>query len=134
MCCLQGMKARTHLYQQDNIEATVFCTIPCDSEVPSKASDWLKAQYEVRRNNRAALACRCQTRATLRGWVLILGNSVIFGRKGSGLGCSCWCRWNKWLETLIEGVGSSRPKNWCLVKLFHSTPSVHIRSTSLCWD
>jgi hypothetical protein len=57
MCCLQGMKARKHLYQQDN-EATVFCTISCDFEVPSKASDWLKAQYEARRNNREALACR----------------------------------------------------------------------------
>jgi hypothetical protein len=41
------MKARKHLSQQDNIEATVFCTIPCDSEVPSNVSDWLKGQYEA---------------------------------------------------------------------------------------
>jgi hypothetical protein len=102
VCCLRRMKARKHLSQQDNIEATVFCTIPCDSEVPSNVSDWLKGQYEasttIAQRSRAGAKLGRRSVAESHSW-----RFRHFGRKGSGLGCSCWRHWNKWLETLSRG-------------------------------
>lgn len=43
----------------------------------------------------------------------ILGSSVILGAREVVLAVR-WCRWSKWLEALLEGVGRS---NWCLALL-----------------
>jgi hypothetical protein len=133
VCCLRRMKARKHLSQQDNIEATVFCTIPCDSEVPSNVSDWLKGNTRPAQQSRSA---RVQVpNSGDAPWLSpILGGSVILGAREVASAVHVGVTGINGWKRFLEGVGSSRPKNWRLANLSHSAPSVHIRSTSLCWD
>jgi len=81
VCCLQGMKARKHPSQQDNIEATVFCTVPCDSEVPSNVSDWLKGQYEASTKQLRSARVQVPNSGDAPRLGPILGGSIILGAR-----------------------------------------------------
>lgn len=85
----------------------MFCTIPCDSELPSEASDWLKAQYEARKIIAQELACKCQNRATLPAAAVPFLKVPSFWAQGK------W-PWLFMLVPLEQMVGSAARENWKL--------------------
>jgi hypothetical protein len=84
----------------------VFGTTPCNSGLPSEASDWLEAQYEARKNKLCRVRVQVPKSANASvALVSFLESSVIFGRKGSGVGCLCWCPVEQMVRNAARGSG-----------------------------